>query len=200
MALFSLNQIVSLLQAYGYGILFPIAVIEGPIVTIIAGFLSAHGLLLWQLALVVVIVGDLVGDALYYIIGRWSGRKIINKWGRHFGIEEREIKKIEEHFKKHPGKTLLIGKWTQVAGMPILLTAGISRMKFWLFMEYSFVGTIVKSTIFFTIGYFAGEAYKRVNSYLDAIGFVSTIVTILIIVYLIYRGQIKKSKIINTKN
>ncbi len=193
MTFFTLNQVVLLLQTYSYGILFPVAVIEGPIITILAGFFSAHGALIWYLALATVVVGDLVGDAIYYLCGRWGRNTFLARWGKHIGIEEAEIAKIEEHFIKHPGKTLLTAKWTHVAGLPVLVTAGISKMRFGLFMAYSLIGTVVKSGILFVVGYYAGEAYKRLNNYFDLMGYVSTLIIIAIVVHIVYRAQKKRS-------
>ena len=57
-------DLLALLNAYGIAILAPLAIIEGPIVTVIAAWLASLGLLnLWEV-LICVILADLVGDSL----------------------------------------------------------------------------------------------------------------------------------------
>ena len=61
--MFSLDQIIGWLLVYKYFILFPVMVIEGPIITIIAGFLSSLELLNPFLVYVVVVIADLTGSS-----------------------------------------------------------------------------------------------------------------------------------------
>ena len=64
------TEITSLISNHGLAILAPLSIIEGPIVTVIAAYLARQGLLvLWQVA-ICVIIGDLLGDLLYYSVGR----------------------------------------------------------------------------------------------------------------------------------
>src|SRR5680860_159181 len=195
--MFTTSALINLILTYRYLILFPIAVAEGPFVSVVAGFFSAHLIFVWYLAFGLIILGDLVGDAIYYAIGRWGRERIVLRWGKYFGIEIAEVEKLEGYFKRHSGKTLLIGKWTQIAGLPVLVSAGISRMSFGIFMSYSLFGTLVKSSLLFIFGYFAGEAYKNISSYLDWISYFSIIVLILGLSYLIYRGWMKNNNKLN---
>lgn len=71
----SFQQIISLLTAYKYFFLFPIVVVEGPIITVIAGFLSSLGYLNIIIAYLVVVAGDIVGDSAYYAIGFYGRKK-----------------------------------------------------------------------------------------------------------------------------
>ena len=67
----------NLISNHGIAILAPLALIEGPIVTVIAAFLAREGLLaLWQVV-ACVILADVAGDVLHYGVGRgvlaWRG-------------------------------------------------------------------------------------------------------------------------------
>lgn len=66
------------LAVYGYAALLPLAVIEGPAVTVFAAFLAAEGVFSVAAVYVVVVIGDLLGDVVYYAIGRW----MIGRWTR----------------------------------------------------------------------------------------------------------------------
>ena len=160
-----MEQLVLLLTKYGYFILFPLAVVEGPIVTVIGAFLASLGYLNIFIVYGVVIIGDLVGDVIFYAVGRWGGRKFLEKWGRYFGVSPDHILNLEKHFEKYSGKTILFGKWTQSVGFAILIVAGMAKMPFKKFMQFNFVGSLPKSLVLLLIGYYFGQAYQQIDKY-----------------------------------
>ncbi|MFH0776166.1 MAG: DedA family protein [Patescibacteria group bacterium] len=174
----SFQQIIFLLNTYKYFFLFPVVVIEGPIVTVIAGFLASLGHLNLGIAYAVVIAGDLVGDSMYYAIGYYGGRSFIQRWGRFFGVTVERVKQLERHFAKHSGKTLVIGKLSHAVGIVVLFAAGIAKVPFWKYIWYNFLPTLPKSLILILIGFYFGETYGKINSYLDytALGTVSALI------------------------
>lgn len=164
---FTFTQIFSWLINYKYLILFPITIIEGPIITIIAGFLSSLGVLDLLIAFAVIVIGDLVGDTMYYFIGRYGRGKFITRWGKYIGLSMDKVAMMERQFKKR-GKALLIwGKISHVFGAMILVSAGIARIKYRDFIFFNFLATLPKSTILLLVGFYFGQAYVRINKYFD---------------------------------
>ena len=137
--------ITAWLIAYRYAILFPLVIIEGPIVTILAGFLASLGQLNFLICYPIIVVGDVIGDVFMYAQGRWGGKPAVIRWGHYFGIKPEIIVRLEEHFKKHPGNTLVFGKISHFFGGPVLIAAGMARMKFSKFLWFNVLGTLPKS-------------------------------------------------------
>lgn len=163
----SFAQIISWLINYKYLILFPLTIVEGPIVMVIAGLLSSLGALDLLITFGVVIAGDLTGDIIYYSIGRWGRENFINRWGKYIGLNIKRVKEMELQFKKR-GKLLLIwGKISHVFGAIILVSAGISKIKFKDFVLFNFIASLPKTTILLLIGFYFGQAYVRINKYFD---------------------------------
>jgi membrane protein DedA with SNARE-associated domain len=186
----SLDSLVGILATYKYTLLFPISVVEGPIVSVIAGFLTANGIMNFITVYIVLICGDMVGDTMYYSIGRWGGRHFIKKWGHFFGVNENKVIKLETHFKNHAGKTLLIGK-TQAVGALFLAAAGLSKMSYTKFIWFNLIGTSIKSLILLLLGYFLGHAYKLIDQYL---GFYAIIASAILIAAIAAYFTIKRKK------
>ncbi len=179
-----LNNVVSWLLAYRYAILFPILIVEGPIITIIAGFLSSQGIFNIWVVYGVAIIGDVAGDIIYYAIGRWGGRSLIERWGRFFGLGIEKINNLEKHFADHSGKTLIFGKLSHAIGAPILAAAGVVKMPFNKFVWINFWATLPKSLLLLIIGYYFGEAYKQINQYLNyTTAWILAIIILLIALY-----------------
>ncbi|MFH0804797.1 MAG: DedA family protein [Patescibacteria group bacterium] len=162
----SLPEITQWLIQYGYFVLFPIMVIEGPIITVIAGFLSSVGALNPFIAYAVVVAGDLAGDSIYYFLGRSGRYTSIERWGRFLGITPARVARLETHFGSHTGKTLIAGKLTHAVGSVILTAAGVARVPYRRFLWYNFLATIPKSLVFLLIGFYFGSAIARINRFL----------------------------------
>lgn len=187
--IFSLPTIEILIRHYGYFIFFPISIAEGPIVTVIASFLASFGYLNVFIIYILAILGDVVGDAIYYLIG-YLGKNRLLKGKKILWISKEKIIGIENHFENHSIKTLFFGKITHGAGFAILIAAGVAKMPFKKFIWYNFLGTVPKTLIFVTIGYFFGKSYTLINDYLF---YISTILFIIIslcfVGYIIYKKR-----------
>jgi membrane protein DedA with SNARE-associated domain len=160
-------QYVEWILQFKYPLLFPIAVIEGPIVTVIAGFLVSLSKINVLAAFLIIVTGDLVGDTLYYIFGRSGGRRLVKRWGDKFGVPIEKLERIENHFKKHPAKTLAIGKVAHGLGGFFLTAAGLAKMPYSRFLLYNFIPTVFKTFLLLLLGYYFGNAYSQISKYLD---------------------------------
>lgn len=165
--IFSLDQVLNLLAHYQYLILFPIVVIEGPIATVIAGLAIALGTMNFFIAYIVITLGDVTGDVIYYAIGRWGREGFLEKWGKYLGIPPQKVVPLEKHFEKHGGKTLLIGKLAHGIGAVFLVAAGLVRMPLSKFITANFGATLIKSLLLLLAGYYFGTAVVKINSFLE---------------------------------
>ncbi|WP_019939219.1 DedA family protein [Bordetella sp. FB-8] len=162
----SLDWISSSIASYGYVALFAAAVLEGPIATVIGAFLASQGLLDLSGVYATVVLGDLAGDLLYYYAGRF-GSMPGRRWGSVLSARrQRHLKTVQAHLSRHAGKTLLFGKLTHAAGFLVLLAAGAAQIPLPRFLGYNLLGTLLKSAAFVLLGYFAGAAYHRIDTYL----------------------------------
>jgi membrane-associated protein len=151
------NQIFSLLYTYSYLILFPLVVVEGPIVTIISGFLISLGFMDFLPTYLTVVTGDIAGDILYYAAGKWWLNKTYRKFLRFFNIKPKFLAKIENLLRTKTAPMLFFGKLSHAVGGVILFAAGLSGVPFKKFFKYNFLATLPKSVILLAVGYFFGS-------------------------------------------
>ena len=162
-----LETVADLVQSHGLLLLAPLAVLEGPIVTVVAGSLVPLGLLGFVPVYIVVILGDLVGDSLFYLLGRKGLAHLPLRWRARFGLRRRRLDDIARHFHTKGGRTLIAAKLTHSLGFVALTAAGASRMPFGAFLWYNLLATIPKSLAFLLIGYAFGAAYTRIDTYIS---------------------------------
>jgi membrane protein DedA with SNARE-associated domain len=75
------------------------------------------------------------------------------------------VVKIERHFGKHTGKTLIVGKMSHGVGGAILVAAGMAKIPFWKYVWFNTLASIPKSLGLLIIGYYFGHAYNQIDHY-----------------------------------
>ncbi len=179
--IFSLSQVLQLLLQYKYLILFPIVIVEGPIITVIVGFAVSMGYMNFYITYAAVVLGDLTGDAAYYAIGRFGREKFLSRWGKYIGLNPARVIHVEKHFAKHGSRTLFIGKMAHGIGAIFLVAAGMVRMPFIKFISANMTATLLKSLALLLIGFYFGQAITKINSILQFISVFSIIAGIIVI-------------------
>ncbi len=190
--MFTLDHALQLIQSHGLWLLAPFAVIEGPIVTVIAAYLARLGYMSLPGVYLVCVLGDLIGDALYYAIGRFGPAILNDRWQARLGMTAARKLTLGEHFADKGGRTLLFGKWTHSAGLPIMFASGMARMNFTQYMWYNLIGTIPKSAVFVALGYFIGDAYASIDTYIYRISLL-LLVVVLAVGFWFFRNRRQKS-------
>ncbi|MEO8530859.1 MAG: VTT domain-containing protein [Deltaproteobacteria bacterium] len=160
------DMALSLIETYGLWILVPFAIFEGPIATVIAAYLAQLGFMNVFAVYVVCVAGDLIGDALLYATGRFGTGLLPLRVSRWLGMTQARQLALSQHFDAKGGRTLLFGKWTHSAGMPILVASGVARMNFSKYLSFNLLGTLPKTLLFVLLGYFLGAAYSSIDSYI----------------------------------
>ena len=187
------QEALSILEHYKYLVIFPVTVLEGPIITVIGGFLVYLGFLNGYVAYFLLALGDWIGDILHYVLGRYFSRLAwFNKTIKYFGYNLEQEKVIERHFAKHPRKTVLLAKLSHGAGGFVQIVAGMAKMDFWQFALYSLLGTLPKSLLLFVVGYYIGNSYQKIDKYMDRVAYFVVFVLIVFVSYMLVKRAVKK--------
>lgn len=161
-----MNEIIVLLETYKYVILFPLAVIEGPILIIVSGFLVSLGLMNAFIVLPLVIVADVVGDLLHYALGRF-GSRFLYAHGHWIGITEEKLTNAKHYFEKHHLKSVASSKLLHGIGFVGLIAAGSLKIPYKRFALTALGVSLVQSSALLVIGVFFGYAYVQIEHYLS---------------------------------
>jgi membrane-associated protein len=193
------QQIFQFLSHYGYWIMLPLMVIEGPVITIISAMLARLGAFNVFIVFIFSVSGDMIGDIILYWLGYRFGMSFVRRVGKYMGITENLVLRMENYFKKHGGKTIFTVKSTTGLCWATFTAAGIVKMDFKKFVKYSFLGGIVWSSFLVVLGYFYGYMWAQLKQYIAWIGWVIFFTAVVsIIIVNIYKK--KKSKQILQEN
>ena len=150
--------------SFKYVAIFIGSFIEGPTVGLIVGFLVRVHFINLYLGYLAHVSGDWLADMMYYTIGYFGGTAIIPKMARILKFSVKEVEDIEQSFKTHSKKLIIVGKITHVIGFPILIAAGVTRYDWRKFLVLDLVATLIKGAILVFIGFYFGGLWEKVNN------------------------------------
>ncbi|MCG3419690.1 DedA family protein [Oceanobacillus jordanicus] len=172
------NWITNIMEQFGYlGILLMMALenlfppIPSEIVLPFGGFLTTYtNITVWGVVIAATI-GSLLGAIVLYWIGTLLDvdrlERIIKRWGRIARIKVKDVHKADAWFDKYGYWTVLIGRMVPVVRSLISIPAGMSNMRFGLFMLFTVIGTLIWNSILITVGVILGESWHDITSFMD---------------------------------
>jgi membrane protein DedA with SNARE-associated domain len=136
-----------------------------------------------QLSIVLVIVaatcGAILGDNIGFWIGREGGYRLLRRYGRYIGFNERRVKLGLYLFRKHGGKIVFFGRFVAVLRAWAAFLAGVNRMPWSRFLLFNALGGVIWATLYGLGGYFLGEEIHRLTG---PVGIVTIVLAALIII------------------
>ncbi len=175
-----------------YALLIILACIEGPILSMIMGLLLRVANFHLLPVYIALMVGDLLGDTLWYMVGRHLGYPFVRRFGYYFSINESDIAKVEKIFHKYTASILIISKLTMGFGFAIvtLFTAGLTKIPFKKYISLNLAGQFIWTGLLLFVGYEFGDLYLTFNNALAHM----TIIGLFIIIFLALIGYGKYIK------
>jgi membrane-associated protein len=168
--------IISLL-VFGEAAFFVGFVLPGETAVLLGGFLASQGHLNVVTLIVLVVVCAILGDTVGYEVGKHLGPRVL-QFGplqRHQGRLER----AQDMLRHRGGPAVFLGRWTAFFRAVMPGIAGLSQMRYRVFLFWNALGGIAWGVTFSLVGYFAGNSYAKVAS---TIGKGSAIVVALLVV------------------
>lgn len=151
---------------YGLIIIAPLAVLEGPVLSVVSGYLARLSLISLPQVFGLLVLADLIGDTALYVLGRQGRIGVAVRWLGALGVTRKRVAWFIRAFRTKGGRILVVGKLTHSAGFAVLLAAGLVRMPFARFLALNFLATIPKVAVFMMIGWLFGEVSDRVGNWL----------------------------------
>lgn len=166
-----LGTIDHLLQDYGYGVVFGVIGLEamgmplpGESMIIAASIYAATtGRLNIGVVIASAAAGAILGDNAGYLIGRWAGFPLLERFGRKVGLTEKRLLLGRYLFRIHGGKVVFVGRFIAILRTFVALMAGASCMDWKVFLLWNAVGGVTWTVVYGTGAYLLGDAMHRVE-------------------------------------
>ena len=148
----------SLLTTYGYSIIIIGTFLEGETVMILAGVAAHLGYLSLDLVIICGFSGTLIGDQLYFFLGRRHGKSMLAKHPGWQVPAERVFNKLEQH------QNLLILSFRFLYGIRTVtpFAIGMSEVSYLRFTLLNIIGAGIWAIAIASAGYYFGQAVETV--------------------------------------
>ena len=137
---------------------------------------GADGQLQLPWIIVCAIFGAIVGDNIGFYIGRTSGRRFVERFGRFFFLKTEHLDKAATFFDHHGPKAVFIGRFITFLRIWAAFLAGMNQMRWKTFLFYNALGGIIWSLYVSLLGFFAGrllhDHFDQVEFFARMIGWV----------------------------
>jgi len=136
------------------------------------GYLVSTGRFNFALAVGVATLGFTAGAAVSYWIGYKGGRPFVNRFGKYFLISQRDLVRADRLFAKYGMAIAFFSRMIPLLRSFISIPAGITKVRFWPYLGYSMLGSLVWSIVLVYAGTVIGENYARIADALDGYEYV----------------------------
>lgn len=197
-----LFDIPNLITTYGYTGIFIIVFLEsgiffalpGDSLLFTAGLLAISGFLNLFKLIPVIFIATFLGGLVGYYIGEHIQKLRRYKFFRKV-LKEEHINYAHDFFEKHGKFAIIISRFLPIVRTFLPIAAGISKMNYLKFINYSLVSSAIWSTSVTLVGYFLGIVFPQIKNYLHYLIFIVIFISLipaLIEVYRKYRPKKEK--------
>lgn len=197
-----LHPILQFIASYGYWIAIPIMIIEGPVITIVMGFLASLGLFNIFVVIALGTLSDLISDTGFYFSGRHGGERILRKLKIPLLHQNEFLQKVRTRFVTHPGKIFFGAKVLTGVAQTTFVLAGVTKINYKKILKYTIPGGMIWSAGLALLGYYFGKNSNDISRILSRTGIILFALLILFLLYEFWFGKYlaKKFSVLKTKN
>ena len=122
------------------------------IVIAYTGYQVAVGRIPYVSAYLILLLADVAGATILYLIARRYGKKIIEKFGHFIDLDLEKLDSFEGFFRKYGPIAIIIGRHIYGFKVPITLFSGISKMRYLTFCLSVIISDSFWITFYLQIG------------------------------------------------
>lgn len=175
---------IELIASYGYVAIFLGGIFEGETVLILGGLAAFGGFLKLSYVFVFALAGALASDWSWFFVGRYKGKKVVERWPKLKNL----MLKPQKHIDKKASFLSFALRFMFGFRTVVPLSLGMSTIKTPTFLFFNTLGSILWVLVVGISGYFFGDVLEIFLGKLKRYEFKIIIYTLIgaIIIYAIY--------------
>lgn len=199
-----MDGIIEAVQPYfvewGYLIVFVLVMLEnsafvgaavpGDVVLLLAGFYVERSDLDLAPVCGLAFIGALIGDTIGYSIGRFAGRRMVDRFGKRLFPPDR-LERVDRYFQEYGMWAVAVGRITPVVRTINTFAAGLARMPFPRFLTSVAVAAGAWAIVMPIIGFFLSDSLEVVRR---ALGWAGGVIFVIFVfgLYWTYRRMVQR--------
>lgn len=167
--MFLADSLPHLIATFGYAVVAVVVALEGmgiPLpgeTALIVAAMYAQRTHQLDIALVIAAAaaGAIVGDNVGFWIGREVGYRLVLRYGRYIGLNEKRIKLGQYLFQRHGGTVVFGARFVAVLRTVAPLLSGLNYMPWRRFVAFNAAGGTLWATVYGSGAYFLGRSIEH---------------------------------------
>ncbi|MCK2000288.1 DedA family protein [[Brevibacterium] frigoritolerans] len=187
---------IEFLKQFSYfGVLFALCFefVPAEVVLPLAGYWIYQGEFNIHLMALAGTIGGTIGPMTLYALGKYGGRPLVEKYGKYFLINHKQIEASDRFFKKYGAGVAFFARFLPGVRTAISIPCGMTKMNFAKFSIYTFLAMYPITYFYLYLGLKFGphweEAGKVFNQYMYPL--VIVLVLVLSIYFVVKRNKNK---------
>jgi len=159
-----LHALEPTLSNYGYLAVAGLVLVEdfgvpvpGETVLILGAVYAGSGRLSIVLVVLLGFLGAVIGDNIGFALGRFGGRRLVERWGRYILLTPERLDKATAFFERHGGKVIVIARFVEGLRQANGIVAGTTGMHWAKFVAFNALGAALWVGTWSAVGYFSGN-------------------------------------------
>jgi membrane protein DedA with SNARE-associated domain len=140
---------------------------------------------------VVAFAAAVLGDNLGYLIGRWGGRRFVERFGRYVLLTPHRLDRGQKWFDDHGGKIVVAARFVEGLRQLNGIIAGTIEMHWAKFVACNALGAALWVAYWTSAGYFAGDHVETISHYFT---YVAIAAVVLVVAFAWWRLRHHRSK------
>jgi membrane protein DedA with SNARE-associated domain len=179
------DWLIELFARYGYFAVFFGVLLENTGIPVpgetmlLAGAALAHsGRLTLRWVVITAVAAAILGDNFGFLIGRYGGRSLADRWGPSIGITAARLREFDRFFLRYGGWTVFIARF--VTGLRVVgaILAGGSGMPWHTFVTFNALGALVWCSCIAVAGYLLAHSWDALERWIGGTGLAALVVII----------------------
>ncbi|MDN7226641.1 DedA family protein [Planococcus liqunii] len=170
--------ITSIMSDYGYLGIFLLIMLENvfppipsEVILTVGGFMTTTTDMTILGVILASTAGSVSGALILYGIGLLLDverlEKIVEKYGHILRVKKADIHRADAWFDRYGIWTIFFGRLIPLVRSLISIPAGMANTKFWLFLTFTTLGTLLWNTVLVFVGEAVGENRDQIMEQLD---------------------------------
>jgi membrane protein DedA with SNARE-associated domain len=131
--------------------------VPGETVLVLAAVYAATGRFNVVVVGVLGLLGAVVGDNVGFAVGRFGGRRLIDRYGRYVFLTNERIERATGFFARYGGGIIIVARFIEGLRQANGIIAGMSRMGWARFLIFNAIGAALWVAVWTSVGYFSGS-------------------------------------------
>lgn len=200
------NWIAEIMSQYGYLGVFLLIMLENifppipsEVILTFGGFMTTYSDMTRGGVILASTAGSVAGAVILYGVGLMLDverlEKIVDRWGHILRLTKKDVHKADAWFDKYGIWTVFFCRLVPLIRSLISIPAGMSNMKFWLFLLLTTLGTLIWNTILVSVGAAVGDNWESIVGYMDVYSNITyAVIAILGIAVIIWYIRFRKKR------